>query len=106
MCGIAGLVNFAGADIDLQDLKSMSDALVHRGPDGDGIYRNGPIGLAHRRLAIIDPEGGAQPMLNDSESVVLSYNGEVYNFKEIRQELEADFHFTDGVGYGSRVAGI
>ena len=94
MCGIAGLVNFAGADIDLQDLKSMSDALVHRGPDGDGIYRNGPIGLAHRRLAIIDPEGGAQPMLNDSESVVLSYNGEVYNFKEIRQELEADFHFT------------
>ena len=71
----------------------MSDALVHRGPDGDGIYQNGPIGLAHRRLAIIDPEGGAQPMLNDSESVVLTYNGEVYNYKEIRQELETDFHF-------------
>ena len=94
MCGIAGLVDFTGADVDLQGLKSMSDALVHRGPDGDGIYHKGPVGLAHRRLAIIDPEGGAQPMRNESESVVLSYNGEVYNFKELRQQLRPSFHFT------------
>jgi len=93
MCGIAGLVDFSGADVDLQGLKSMSDALVHRGPDGDGIYHKGPVGLAHRRLAIIDPEGGAQPMRNESGSVILSYNGEIYNFKELRQELQPSFPF-------------
>jgi len=71
----------------------MTRALAHRGPDGEGFHLSGPIGLGHRRLAIIDlSEAGAQPMSNDDESIWITYNGEIYNFKEIRHELEKKGH--------------
>ena len=93
MCGIAGIVNFNGRPVDARELGAMNDALIHRGPDGEGTFREGNIGLAHRRLAIIDPRLGAQPIFNDDRTVVLSYNGEVYNYREIRDELTDGFDF-------------
>jgi asparagine synthase (glutamine-hydrolysing) len=70
----------------------MTAALAHRGPDGDGIYCEGPIALGHRRLSIIDVSGGAQPMSNEDCSVWVSYNGELYNEPELRRELESKRH--------------
>lgn len=72
----------------------MSAALIHRGPDGDGIWLDGPVGLAHRRLAIRDlSEAGRQPMLDAAERIAVTYNGELYNDRELRAELERDFGF-------------
>lgn len=87
MCGIAGIVRFDGAVMDQAALRRMAGALAHRGPDGEGIYVSGPVGFAHRRLAIIDPAGGAQPLVDRESGLALTYNGEVYNFIEIRREL-------------------
>jgi asparagine synthase (glutamine-hydrolysing) len=70
----------------------MTASLAHRGPDGDGLYFDGPCGLGHRRLAIIDIEGGAQPMPNEDESIWITYNGELYNEPELRRELLAQGH--------------
>ncbi len=93
MCGIAGILNQTGAAVSPVVLRRMADALAHRGPDGEGAYINGPIGLAHRRLAIIDlSPAGHQPMVTPDGRYVLSYNGEVYNFQELRLELEALGH--------------
>ena len=72
-----------------QPLEGMTTCLAHRGPDGDGFFRQGPVGLGHRRLAIIDLATGDQPMSNDDRSVTLVFNGEIYNFRELRRELEA-----------------
>lgn len=92
MCGIAGIVRFDGAAVDQAALRRMADALAHRGPDGEGIHVAGPVGFAHRRLAIIDLAGGRQPIVDRESGLSLTYNGEVYNFIEIRRELgEADF---------------
>lgn len=92
MCGIAGIVRFDGAVMDQAALRRMAAALAHRGPDGEGIYASGPVGFAHRRLAIIDLAGGAQPLVDRESGLALTYNGEVYNFIEIRRELgEAGF---------------
>ena len=92
MCGIAGIVRFDGAPADQGALRRMADALAHRGPDGEGFYTAGSVGFAHRRLAIIDPAGGAQPLVDGESGLALAYNGEVYNFIEIRRELgEAGF---------------
>lgn len=93
MCGIAGIINFDQQKVDLTALKRMNDALAHRGPDGEGVYSVGGIGFAHRRLAIIDPEAGRQPFLNDDGTMVLVYNGEVYNYHEIRHDLKAEGAF-------------
>ncbi len=93
MCGIAGIVNFSGQPVDTSALERMNDAMAHRGPDGAGIYQTLGIGLAHRRLAIIDPEAGGQPFLNDHATMALVYNGEVYNYREIRHALEKEFAF-------------
>ena len=93
MCGIAGIVNFNGRPVDAEELARVSEALAHRGPDGKGIYCQGNVGIAHRRLAIIDPESGSQPFLSEDRKLVLSYNGEVYNYYEIRQELRAGHNF-------------
>jgi len=71
----------------------MNLALIHRGPDGDGIFCKGNVGLAHRRLAIIDPRAGIQPFYSEDRRLILSYNGEVYNYLELRQELGNDFRF-------------
>ncbi|NOU13661.1 MAG: asparagine synthase (glutamine-hydrolyzing) [Methylococcaceae bacterium] len=87
MCGIAGICRWSGAPVETDRLDQMVQSLVHRGPDGFGLYINGPVGLGHRRLSIIDPNLGQQPMKNESESVVVSFNGEIYNYKELRTEL-------------------
>jgi len=86
-------VHLDGAPASPVRLKRMTDALVHRGPDGEGQYVDGSVGLGHRRLAIIDlSPAGRQPMVTADERYVLSYNGEVYNFQELRAELQALGH--------------
>lgn len=93
MCGITGIINLNGVPVDAGELQRMNSALKHRGPDGEGYYSHENVGLAHRRLAIIDPHGGVQPFYNDNRSVVLSFNGEVYNYVEIRKDLDSEFEF-------------
>lgn len=93
MCGIAGVLNFNREPVSPLLLKRMTDAIAHRGPDGEGHYIDGPLGLGHRRLAIIDlSAAGHQPMATESGRFVIAYNGEVYNFNELRIELEAKGH--------------
>lgn len=83
------MIQCAGEAIASGQMKRMTDALAHRGPDGEGVYLDGHVGLGHRRLAIIDlSEAGRQPMATEDGIYILSYNGEVYNFREIRRELE------------------
>lgn len=90
MCGIAGLVNLDGGPVSSVILKKMTDAIAHRGPDGEGHWVEGNVGLGHRRLAIIDlSPAGHQPMVTADHRYVLTYNGEIYNYREIRTELEA-----------------
>ena len=89
MCGIAGIFHIETAKpVDPARLRKMTDSLSHRGPDGSGIWTAPGVGLGHRRLSIIDLEGGAQPMLTADEAQVISYNGEIYNFQDVRAELE------------------
>lgn len=91
MCGIAGLINFDGSSVSSVILKKMTDAIAHRGPDGEGQWVEGNVGIGHRRLAIIDTSpAGHQPMLSSNHRYVLSYNGEIYNFRELRADLEAE----------------
>jgi asparagine synthase (glutamine-hydrolysing) len=90
MCGIAGLIDTGSESVSPVSLKRMTDAIAHRGPDGEGQWIEGPVGLGHRRLAIIDlSAAGHQPMITADHRFVISYNGEVYNFRELRTELEA-----------------
>jgi asparagine synthase (glutamine-hydrolysing) len=92
MCGIAGVFHYAevGREVDQDLLVRMTRVLAHRGPDGEGFYREGPIGLGHRRLAIVDlSPSGAQPMSNASRSCWLAYNGEFYNHRTYRERLSA-----------------
>ena len=89
MCGIAGIFHIETAKpVDPARLRKMTDSLSHRGPDGSGIWTAPGVGLGHRRLSIIDLEGGAQPMLTADEAPVISYNGEIYHFQDVRAELE------------------
>ncbi|HMH52712.1 MAG TPA: asparagine synthase (glutamine-hydrolyzing) [Candidatus Acidoferrum sp.] len=88
MCGIAGYVGHGSAET----LAAMLPRLRHRGPDGEGVHVESGVGLGMTRLAIIDLEGGGQPMANEDESVWLVYNGEIYNFRELRAALEARGH--------------
>lgn len=92
MCGIAGIVNLDGRPADEALLRAMSDAQWSRGPDGSGVKLLGSAGLAHRRLSIIDLQGGAQPLANEDGSVWITFNGEIYNHLELRRELEAKGH--------------
>ncbi len=92
MCGIAGFVNRGGAAADREILTRMTATLAHRGPDGDGDYTDGPAALGHRRLSIIDLDGGAQPMANEDGSVWVTYNGELYNELELRGRLQSLGH--------------
>jgi asparagine synthase (glutamine-hydrolysing) len=88
MCGIAGIVNFNGSPVKREALGKMNLLQAHRGPDGEGIYVNGPVGLGHRRLAIIDlTEQGKQPMHNEDKSLWLTFNGEIYNYMDLRSQL-------------------
>ena len=108
MCGICGIVDFDGQPVDRRLLKRMADVIEHRGPDGEGFYFNdmparhengsqshfsdARVGLAARRLAIIDVAAGHQPIGNEDETVWVAYNGEIYNFNDLRVELEAIGH--------------
>ena len=98
MCGIAGIIRFDGAPVQADLLRRMTDTLAHRGPDGEGIYACAPVGLGHRRLAIIDlSPAGRQPMPNEDETVWITFNGEIYNFAEVRAELQqCGHHFRSG----------
>jgi len=92
MCGIAGILHTDGQPVMRNELEPMVSAMAHRGPDGDGIRIDGNVAIGHRRLSIIDPEGGRQPMRNEDGSIWITYNGEIYNFVELRKELEGRGH--------------
>jgi asparagine synthase (glutamine-hydrolysing) len=88
MCGITGIVDIKGArPIPEGVLRAMNGIIGHRGPDGDGFHFEPGVGFGHRRLAIIDPEGGKQPVYNEDHTVVVTYNGEIFNFMEVEAEL-------------------
>ncbi len=88
MCGIAGFLTRSGLRAEESWIRSMGASLAHRGPDGEGYFVENGLALGHRRLSIIDLETGAQPMANEDGSLVIVFNGEVYNFLELRPELE------------------
>jgi len=91
MCGIAGIASSKGAP-DLDAVRRMSATLVHRGPDDEGLFHRGPVALAARRLSIIDLAHGHQPIANEDGSVVVVQNGEIYNYRELKRELEGAGH--------------
>ena len=88
MCGIVGLVRNDGLDVDQALLGRMCAAIRHRGPDDDGFYVNGPVGLGMRRLSIIDLKSGQQPIHNRDRTAWIVFNGEIYNYRELREKLE------------------
>ncbi|HXH20986.1 MAG TPA: asparagine synthase (glutamine-hydrolyzing) [Dehalococcoidia bacterium] len=88
MCGLAGYADLSGRPADLALLARMTAVLAHRGPDGEGLHLEGPVGLGHRRLAIIDLATGTQPMASADGRLWIAFNGEIYNFRELRSELE------------------
>ena len=93
MCGICGVFNVGNGDpVPVPLLKKMADTIAHRGPDEEGFFSDGPVGLAHRRLSIIDVEGGHQPQPNEDQSVWVIFNGEIYNFQELREFLITKGH--------------
>lgn len=92
MCGIAGYVGGRGDTASAAEVRQMCQTIVHRGPDDDGIYARGPAGLGMRRLSIIDVSGGRQPIHNEDETIWVVFNGEIYNFPELRAELEQRGH--------------
>jgi asparagine synthase (glutamine-hydrolysing) len=93
MCGICGQFNFADhAPVQRRNIEKMTKSIVHRGPDDEGYYIAGSLGLGFRRLSIIDLEGGHQPMADAEESVWVVFNGEIYNFPELKRELEGFGH--------------
>jgi asparagine synthase (glutamine-hydrolysing) len=92
MCGICGIFDRSGKSVDVKLLEEMTAIIRHRGPDGEGRLVDGPVGLGHRRLSIIDVGGGAQPIGNEDGSLQIVFNGEIYNFIELRKELEKFGH--------------
>jgi asparagine synthase (glutamine-hydrolysing) len=93
MCGICGIYNYEShVPADMHMVQNMTAAILHRGPDDDGFHADGDLGLGMRRLSIIDLAGGAQPIANEGGSVWVVSNGEIYNFRELRHELEAHGH--------------
>ncbi len=92
MCGIAGIANSSPSGVNPQTIHQMCEAIVHRGPDGEGIFVKDGVGLGMRRLSIIDLAGGNQPIFNEDRSVWIVFNGEIYNFPELRKDLEQRGH--------------
>jgi asparagine synthase (glutamine-hydrolysing) len=92
MCGICGLVSLAGTTVDPAVAAAMNETLVHRGPDSDGCFSEGPVALAARRLSIIDLEGGDQPIGSEDGRIQVVQNGEIYNYRELRSRLEQAGH--------------
>src|SRR5205814_6626407 len=88
MCGICGQFNFARNEpVEPATIRRMTGTIVHRGPDDEGYFLSGPLGLGFRRLSIIDLAGGHQPMFDAEKSVCVIFNGEIYNYKELREQL-------------------
>lgn len=93
MCGISGIWNYkSGEAVEMERLRLITKLLAHRGPDGEGFYTSRELGLGHRRLSIIDLAGGQQPMCNEDGSVWIVFNGEIYNYPELRRELQQRGH--------------
>src|SRR5438132_12133435 len=93
MCGICGQLNFARSEpVEPDIVRHMTNSIAHRGPDDEGYFFSGPLGLGFRRLSIIDLAGGHQPMSDAEETIWVIFNGEIYNFKELRAELEQRGH--------------
>ena len=92
MCGIAGLLQFDNQSADYDSTIVLTKALTHRGPDGEGIIVRSPAALGHRRLSIIDLEGGQQPLANEDETIWITFNGEIYNYRELREYLRTKRH--------------
>src|SRR3954465_939801 len=93
MCGIAGKFNFNPQQpVGRERLAAMTGVIAHRGPDADGYYVGDGIGLGHRRLSIIDLSTGDQPLSNEDGTIWTVFNGEIYNFAEVRKELESYGH--------------
>ena len=93
MCGIAGKINLKPAEpIDSKVIYRMLDAIHHRGPDENGVYANDQVGLGSARLSIIDIAGGRQPISNEDDTIWIVFNGEIYNYVELRVELEKAGH--------------
>src|SRR6185503_20654471 len=92
MCGIAGLVRFDGQPVLEDDVRAMCRAMVHRGPDEEGVFLGAGVGMGMRRLSIIDLEGGQQPVSNEDGSIWVVFNGEIYNYQELRRRLERKGH--------------
>jgi asparagine synthase (glutamine-hydrolysing) len=92
MCGIAGIVRWDGAPVAEAELRAMCGSMTHRGPDDEGLYLSGGVGLGMRRLSIIDLEGGHQPVANEDRSVWVVFNGEIYNYRALRRDLERRGH--------------
>ncbi len=92
MCGICGIYNTRGDHVDRKTLDAMNYVIRHRGPDGSGTFLEGAIGLGHRRLSIIDVGGGAQPISNEDATIQLVFNGEIYNYIELREQLLKNGH--------------
>ena len=94
MCGICGVLNFGTREpVDQAQLERAADAMAHRGPDDEGFYLDGELGLGNRRLSIIDLPGGHQPLSNEDGTLWISFNGEIYNYRELRQQLEGRHQF-------------
>jgi asparagine synthase (glutamine-hydrolysing) len=94
MCGICGVLNYGtGEPVDQVQLKRAADAMAHRGPDDEGFYLDGELGIGSRRLSIIDLPGGHQPISNEDGSLWIVFNGEIYNYRELRRELEGRHQF-------------
>jgi asparagine synthase (glutamine-hydrolysing) len=93
MCGICGQFNFARNEpVEPATIRRMTDSIRHRGPDDEGYLISGPLGLGFRRLSIIDLAGGHQPMSDAEETVWVIFNGEIYNYRELRAELQSKGH--------------
>ena len=103
MCGICGVIHFDEKPVTREMLAGMNDTLTHRGPDGDGYFIDGNVGLAMRRLKIIDIAGSDQPLSNEDGSIALIFNGEIYNYRELRRGLEARGHGFKTAGDGETI---
>ncbi len=104
MCGICGVYNLDGAPVDTDVLAAMNRTITHRGPDGDGVHISSSIALAMRRLSIIDVAGSDQPLYNEDGSIALVFNGEIYNYPELRSDLQFRGHTLRTNGDGETVS--
>ena len=88
MCGIAGIIRWDGEPVAEAEIRAMCRQMVHRGPDDEGVYLGDGVGLGMRRLSIIDLDGGQQPVSNEDRTIWVVFNGEIYNYRELRRDLE------------------